>query len=591
LDKLRINKRIMRKLILILAISLFTGVLMGQQTFRTNVVILKTTPMLHLYGTGGYINFNNGDVLLTHGTNLLTLSGGNFNVGSNSILGTGSIGATGVGKFLKGWFTDIEITNSPTINGVSIASIYAPIASPTFTGTVSGISATMVGLGNVTNASKATMFTDPTFTGTTRIIGLKVGATDATSHAVLLDSITSTGANILFYHGTTALNGGGGGGGTWGSITGTIGTQSDLQSALALKADLASPTFTGTVSGVSKAMVGLSNVTNESKATMFASPTFTGTVSGITAPMIGLGNVTNESKATMFTNAAFTGTTTGVTKAMVGLSNATNESKATMFTSPTFTGTVSGVTAAHVGLGSVTNESKATMFASPTFTTAVTLPTTITIGVTPITTTAELNFVHGVTSNIQAQFNDTVALSNVVVAKADSVGGATGTYATGHALSLKANIAAPIFTGTVKISTDTVATRAYARQYGGSGTLTAADTLKLSARIDLKQNSLITVNAQSASYTLVITDANKVVTVSNASANNLTVPPNASVAFSIGTQLTIVSIGTGQTNIVAGSGVTINSAGGALKLRVQYSSATLIKTATNTWLLIGDISI
>jgi len=57
-----------------------------------------------------------------------------------------------------------------------------------------------------------------------------------------------------------------------------------------------------------------------------------------------------------------------VTATDVGLGNVTNESKATMFASPTFTGTVAGVTATHVGLGNVTNESKATMFASPTFT-------------------------------------------------------------------------------------------------------------------------------------------------------------------------------------------------------------------------------
>ena len=76
---------------------------------------------------------------------------------------------------------------------------------------------------------------------------------------------------------------------------------------LILKANIASPTFTGTVSGVTATMVGLGNVTNESKATMFTSPTFTGTTSGVTATMVGLGNVTNESKATMFTSPTFTG--------------------------------------------------------------------------------------------------------------------------------------------------------------------------------------------------------------------------------------------------------------------------------------------
>ena len=66
---------------------------------------------------------------------------------------------------------------------------------------------------------------------------------------------------------------------------------------------------------------------------------------------------------------------TSLAASKVGLANVTNESKATMFSSPTFTGTVAGVTATHVGLGSVTNESKATMFASPTFTGTATAPT------------------------------------------------------------------------------------------------------------------------------------------------------------------------------------------------------------------------
>jgi hypothetical protein len=98
------------------------------------------------------------------------------------------------------------------------------------------------------------------------------------------------------------------------------------------------------------------------------SPTFTGTVSGITAAMVGLGDVTNESKAVMFTNPVFTGQVSGINRIDFDLDNVTNESKETMFTNPTFTGTVTGVTAAMVGLGNVTNESKSTMFTNPTFT-------------------------------------------------------------------------------------------------------------------------------------------------------------------------------------------------------------------------------
>lgn len=72
---------------------------------------------------------------------------------------------------------------------------------------------------------------------------------------------------------------------------------SATQTALNLKANLASPTFTGTVGGITASMVGLGNVTNESKATMFTSPTFTGTVSGVTPAMVGLGSVNNTSDA------------------------------------------------------------------------------------------------------------------------------------------------------------------------------------------------------------------------------------------------------------------------------------------------------
>jgi hypothetical protein len=96
-------------------------------------------------------------------------------------------------------------------------------------------------------------------------------------------------------------------------------------------------------------------------------------------------------------------------------------------------------------------------------------------------------------------------------------------------------------------------------------------------------------NAQAASYTLVLTDKAKVVEMSNASANNLTVPLNATVAFPVGTQIHIVQSGAGQTTVVATGGVTINTAT-TLKLRAQWSAATLIKRAENTWVLVGDLA-
>jgi hypothetical protein len=104
-------------------------------------------------------------------------------------------------------------------------------------------------------------------------------------------------------------------------------------------------------------------------------------------------------------------------------------------------------------------------------------------------------------------------------------------------------------------------------------------------------NETIPLNAQTGtSYTLAATDAGDLVTLTNASAITLTVPTNASVPFAIGTQITITRAGSGSLTVVGDTGVTVNSADGYLKLRTQWSSGTLIKVNTNSWILIGDIS-
>jgi len=108
--------------------------------------------------------------------------------------------------------------------------------------------------------------------------------------------------------------------------------------------------------------------------------------------------------------------------------------------------------------------------------------------------------------------------------------------------------------------------------------------------LDAKTNKLIVTNRQTASYTLVIGDADKLVEINNASANNLTIPLNSSVAFATGTQILLAQYGAGQTTIVATSGVTVRSNGAKLKLNAQYSGATLVKIDTNEWYLFGDIA-
>ena len=109
-----------------------------------------------------------------------------------------------------------------------------------------------------------------------------------------------------------------------------------------------------------------------------------------------------------------------------------------------------------------------------------------------------------------------------------------------------------------------------------------------------EQNALATAMiairaSTAASVTALITDDSKLITMSNASANTFTIPPNSSVAFGIGTQINIAQLGAGQTSIVAGAGVTLNSAGGKLKLDSQYAVCTCVKTDTNEWFVVGNL--
>ena len=107
--------------------------------------------------------------------------------------------------------------------------------------------------------------------------------------------------------------------------------------------------------------------------------------------------------------------------------------------------------------------------------------------------------------------------------------------------------------------------------------------------ISTKADKLNTFDAETANYTLILSNADQIVEMNVGSANTLTVPPNSSVAFPIGTELTVLQTNTGQTTLTPGAGVTINGTPG-LKLRTQWASAILIKRAENTWVAIGDLS-
>lgn len=101
-------------------------------------------------------------------------------------------------------------------------------------------------------------------------------------------------------------------------------------------------------------------------------------------------------------------------------------------------------------------------------------------------------------------------------------------------------------------------------------------------KVNVNQTTSV-VSTKTASYTLALADAGTTILMNVATANNLTVPPNSSVALPIGTEIQIAQKGAGATTIVAGSGVTIRSLYNMLKLLGQYAGVHLKKVDTDEW--------
>ena len=105
-----------------------------------------------------------------------------------------------------------------------------------------------------------------------------------------------------------------------------------------------------------------------------------------------------------------------------------------------------------------------------------------------------------------------------------------------------------------------------------------------------KVPSATPISQKTASYTLSsINEKDSMIEMNSASATTVTIPTDAAVAFPVGTSLDVLRVGAGAVDVAAAGGVTVNATPG-LKLRAQWSSATLIKRAANTWVLVGDLS-
>ena len=121
-----------------------------------------------------------------------------------------------------------------------------------------------------------------------------------------------------------------------------------------------------------------------------------------------------------------------------------------------------------------------------------------------------------------------------------------------------------------------------------SGDAAVVDRGGTPAMVDI---STLAANDQTGTaYTLALADAAHFVAMNNASANTLTIPANASVAFPVGTAITVGQRGAGTTKVKAATGVTLQgvSAGGG-DISAQWATVLLRKVGADAWEAWGSI--
>jgi hypothetical protein len=259
--------------------------------------------------------------------------------------------------------------------------------------------------------------------------------------------------------------------------------------------------------------------------------------------MVGLGSVDNTADADKPVSSA--ATTAFALKAPLA--------------SPTFTGTVTIPAGASI--------SGFALLASPALTGTPTAPTAAAgTSTTQVATTA---FVGTAVSNLVAAAPAALDTLNELATALGNDASFSTTIT--NSLAAKAPLASPTFTGTVTVSASGVAFT--------DGTQTKEGVV---SRTPILQKT--------ASYTLsALTERDNLIEVSSASAVTLTIPTNATLALPVGTSIDILQTGAGQVTIAGAGGVTVNATPG-LKLRTQWSGATLFKRATDSWVVYGDLS-
>jgi len=194
-------------------------------------------------------------------------------------------------------------------------------------------------------------------------------------------------------------------------------------------------------------------------------------------------------------------------------------------------------------------------------------------------------------SNAANLVNPSIAYTiNNIQSQIDNIDALSPTIYTAKGSLLSASSASTVSLLTVG-SNGTVLTANPATATGlewATPSVTATNTVTLTNKTLTSPVINLSTNTQIASYSLILSDASKIVELSVGSANTVTIPLNSSHAFPIGTQILVVQANSGQTTIAGAAGVTVNATPG-LKLRSQWSSAVLIKRSTDTWFALGDL--
>jgi hypothetical protein len=372
--------------------------------------------------------------------------------------------------------------------------------------------------------------------------------------------------------------------------------------ALALKAPLASPTFTGTVSGITKSMVGLGNVDNTTDA---GKPVSTATQTALDAKLA-LAGGTMTGALTL--SGAPTSDLHAATKLYVdGLAAGINFHQAVKATTTVNLSTVynNGTNGLGATLTADTNRAMTTIDGisivvgdrvlvkdqtNATQNGIYTL-TTLGSGSTPYVLTRATDTDNNPSGEL-ATGDFCFVTSGTVNGSKGFLVSTTGTITIGTTnINYTQFNASEALTAGTNI-TKTGSTIAVADAPTFSGVITASSGVTFSDGTQTKEGvpSRTPIVAKTASYTLsALTERDSVIEVNSASAVTVTVPLNATIAYPVGTSIDILQTGAGQITVAGAAGVTVNATPG-LKLRTQWSGATLFKRATDTWVLYGDLS-